>query len=450
MSPVVSSLVYPNKLMKNGIHLKDNEYKDVSHVVDQKSRENDSQSYQSKTRSGHSISKVESARDDHTIDDKGLKNEEILSTSEECYDSTINSYICPQNDCHKSFDKLKTFSLHRKTCKSKKKILKNIEKSQEVKRKENINETDEEINAKQEYYDSTTNLYNCPQINCEKSYKSLKIFLTHRKKCVTKKIVNLKHKKQVYDRQTGLLMCRYNDCDKKFNSKSGVRCHEISSHETDRTKWFKCEYTDCQFDCLTRCQMKSHVYYKHSDIKSFKCPISGCNKALKSKNSLELHLMVHNNIAVSCDFPDCKRKFRTHHKLKRHLAIHMNEPTLQCPVDGCDEKFFTDSEIFRHRILVHNKQRVKYKSVKRKCDWPGCDYFGKALTDHKTVHTGVKKYVCLWPQCGKQFRTKYKLDLHMNIHNNFKPFACRWPGCEYRCAHQSNISKHMKQVHQKL
>ncbi|XP_054163968.1 zinc finger protein 62 homolog [Oppia nitens] len=192
--------------------------------------------------------------------------------------------------------------------------------------------------------------------------------------------------------------------------------------------------------------MKIHLNSRHSDVKTFICPINGCKKALKSKSSLETHLLIHKNIVLNCDFPDCKRNFRTHYKLKRHLAIHMNEPTLQCPVDGCDEKFFTDSEIFRHRVSVHNKQRVKYKSVKRKCDWPGCDYFGKALTEHKTVHTGVKKYVCLWPQCGKQFRTKYKLEQHMNIHKNNKPYACRWPGCDFRCAHQSNIRKHMKQM----
>ncbi|XP_054163967.1 zinc finger protein 91-like [Oppia nitens] len=362
------------EVMKNEIQLKDKEIEENSHIVDQKACDNDCQFYRSKTRSGLNLCKIGSARDD-----SGFETEE-LNTNNECYDSTTDSYICPQNNCHKSFNNSKKFLTHCNSCKPSK----------------NIN------------------------------------------------------KKYIYDKITRKLNCRYENCDKMFAVISALWKHEKLYHEMDKTKKLKCHYTDCQFKCLFNSQLKQHVNNKHLNIisNSFICPISGCNKSLKTKNNLNQHLLIHTNTLVRCDFDGCHRQFRNRTQLTVHMAQHKSEPTLKCSVKGCLEKFFNERERYRHRKLVHKYKRV-IVLYKKRCVWPGCDYFGNRLTTHMEVHTGLRRHECLWPQCGKRFRSSTALQNHMNIHNNVKPYQCRWPGCDYRSANNPNILKHMKQVHQK-
>ncbi|XP_054156314.1 zinc finger protein 260-like [Oppia nitens] len=291
-------------------------------------------------------------------------------------------------------------------------------------------------------FDSTTNSYICRLNNCNKSYKNLKIFLSHQKKC--KPMKKIRNKKMIFDKNSGKYKCRYDGCDKKYCGKGSLRSHERIHHERDTTKWLNCQYTDCQFQCLSDHQMKVHLNGKHSDVKTFVCSNSGCSKAFKTSDNLQKHSLIHQNIVIRCDVDGCQRKFRHKYGLMRHMVEHSSEPILVCPVKGCIEKFFTDKERKRHLKLIHNKFMIR--PLKR-CDWPGCEYFGRRLAKHMEVHTGEKRYPCVWPQCDKRFRDLRKLNDHMNIHNNVKPYACRWPGCDYRCANNRNILIHMRQVH---
>ncbi|XP_054163969.1 zinc finger protein 267-like [Oppia nitens] len=332
-------------------------------------------------------------------------------------------------DSHKQSDGLNEEVL------SKKEYLKDVNKS--------INKcVKQDLSPNEEYYDLRTDTYICPQNDCHKSIKDLKKFLLHKKTC--------KPNKSIYKRNydiNGKYLCRYDNCFKSYAARSGRRMHERYYHE--RQTLMKCQQKDCQFECIHDNQMKIHLNRKHSVVKPFVCPISGCNKALKSKESFQKHSLIHKNFVIKCQFDGCQRQFRNESHLKRHMSQHKSEPTLKCSVKGCLEMFFSDNQMVRHGVLVHNKIKKKKPAINKQCDWPGCDYFGKSISSHKLVHTGVKQFACLWPQCSKRFTSNHKLTDHMNIHNNVKPYACRWPGCDYRCASHSNINKHMKQVHQK-
>ncbi|XP_054163979.1 zinc finger protein 761-like [Oppia nitens] len=230
--------------------------------------------------------------------------------------------------------------------------------------------------------------------------------------------------------------CRYDGCDKILISRGAKWYHEKVYHPSDTTKTLKCRYTDCQFECQLNSQMIKHMP-KHSN-KSFVCPISGCNKLFKGLYSLKCHKRLHTNtFAFNCNFDGCQQQFRTKSELTMHLAQHKSEPTLKCLVKDCQEMFFSESERVKHRKQIHNYN--KPSNPMRRCNWSGCDYFGKYLTTHMEVHTGRKPYPCVWPQCDKRFRYKIRLQQHMNVHNNVKPFACHWPGCDYRCAAKPNI-----------
>ncbi|XP_054156305.1 zinc finger protein 143-like [Oppia nitens] len=300
------------------------------------------------------------------------------------------------------------------------------------------------ILTKSDCFDSTTNSYICRLNNCNKSYKNLKRFLAHRKICKPT-VPKIQKKKLILDNNEKY-KCRYDGCDKNFRNRSGLSYHKILTHERHTIKWMKCQYTDCQYKCRRDYQMKKHLNGKHSDIKTFICSISGCFKAFKTSNSLQKHSLIHQNVVFRCDVDGCQRKFRHKTALTRHLIEHSNEPMLVCSVNGCPDKFFTDKERKKHLKLIHNKS-YKRKWPMKRCEWPGCEYFGKRVARHMEVHTGEKRYPCVWPQCDKRFRDLGKLNDHMNIHNNVKPYACRWPGCDYRCANNTNIWIHMRQVH---
>ena len=46
------------------------------------------------------------------------------------------------------------------------------------------------------------------------------------------------------------------------------------------------------------------------------------------------------------------------------------------------------------------------------CDWPGCHYRSVRqcdVTNHKITHTGEKRFVCEYPNCGKGFARGHHL-----------------------------------------
>ncbi|XP_054163971.1 zinc finger protein 143-like [Oppia nitens] len=315
---------------------------------------------------------------------------------------------------------------------------------------EEIQLKDKEIEEDSHIVDININKFNennrQNRISKIRSNINTKKFFIHRKTCKPKERIFMK---MIYDKKSRKYKCRYNGCDKMISTMAGLRYHERTYHERESTKWLKCQYIDCQFETFTDSKMLSHINVKHLNVKTFVCPISGCNKALKSKDSLQRHSLIHTNTLISCDFDGCQRRFRCKKILNQHKAQHKSVPTLTCSAKGCVEKFFTESERQRHRRIIHNFKRKRFNTKKR-CVWPGCDYFGQNVSTHMEIHTGERRYPCLWPHCGKRFRDSGRLRFHMNVHNNLKPYVCRWPGCEYRCANNSNVIKHMKQIHQKL
>ena len=53
------------------------------------------------------------------------------------------------------------------------------------------------------------------------------------------------------------------------------------------------------------------------------------------------------------------------------------------------------------------------------------------------------KFIC--PVCCKEFKRKQTRILHMRIHTGEKPFACK--RCEQRFSICSNLTRHMKNIH---
>ncbi|CAG2107849.1 unnamed protein product, partial [Medioppia subpectinata] len=220
----------------------------------------------------------------------------------------------------------------------------------------------------------------------------------------------------------------------KKNRTEREKCFDLN------TKTFKCPLNDC-----TKNHQNSHL-----DDKPFKCHYNGCGYQTHTNVLLNQHLVIHSadRPLFRCDVIDCGKTYKSQTHLESHFReTHENESTHKCRIDGCKDMFRTQHQKRKHQTRVHNREPLVCKQHKYRCDWPGCEWTGGAINDHKRQHTGEKPFQCLWPDCGKRFRLKPNLRDHMNIHNNVKPYACHWPGCTYSATNSGNINKHAKQVH---
>ncbi|CAG2101901.1 unnamed protein product [Medioppia subpectinata] len=222
-----------------------------------------------------------------------------------------------------------------------------------------------------------------------------------------------------------------------------------------KTKTYICPINECHKSCETITQFYRHLqsYLKtHSKTHiNFKCHYNGCEYETHTKALFTEHLAIHSadKPLFRCDVIDCGKTLKSSFGYKLHSLRHQNKPTLKCGINGCNDMFLYSCQRRRHQTRVHNRAPLVPKKHKYGCDWPGCEWTGLHVNDHKRTHTGDKPFQCLWPECGKRFRMNIQLKAHMNIHNNVKPYACHWPGCQFRSASNANFHKHVQNIHKK-
>ncbi|CAG2112395.1 unnamed protein product [Medioppia subpectinata] len=347
------------------------------------------------------------------------------SEREKCFDFNTNVFICPINECQKSFRNDDNFYRH--LC------------------------------------DVHTNRhFKCGFKGCDKAFKKSSTLKIH---AITHENRRIRYR------------CEYKDCGKTFLNRWGLKKHFMKhitqSTSTPIVKKFKCHYNDCEWRFATRGQLKAHIA-RHSSERLYKCDFIGCGKCFKGSNDLRNHSLLHQTgPTLSCDIDGCVDMFYTEYHLSlhhKHLAIHSadrplfrcdvidcgkayktsvgllihsrrheSRPKLKCGIDGCSDMFTTEHYKRKHQTEVHNRAPLIHRKIIHRCDWPGCEWTGDHLKAHKRLHSGEKPYQCLWPDCGKRFRMNKNLSDHMNVHNNVKPYACHWPGCTYGATNSGNL-----------
>jgi KRAB domain-containing zinc finger protein len=225
------------------------------------------------------------------------------------------------------------------------------------------------------------------------------------------------------------------DDDKEDNEQSSSKKHQArnalnfpaTKYPTERLGDLEC--LECGKRFMNLQNLNSH-HIVHTGEKPFEC--YHCGVRLRYHKSLKRHMRLHiGDKNICCEDPDCNEKFKT----KNQLDIHMRQHTDQkrrytCPL--CDKSFFQKKILRQHR-KIHGERNYK------------CEVCGRAFTEnsrlreHMKVHTGKmwirmkmlvrwlsfgfffvvsdeKPFLC--SECGKNFRTKFSLDLHLKRHNN--------------------------------
>ncbi|CAG2101122.1 unnamed protein product [Medioppia subpectinata] len=259
-------------------------------------------------------------------------------------------------------------------------------------------------------------------------------------------INNRTEREKCFDLNAKTFKCPLNCCNKSYATNARFLKHLHRFHTNRR---FECEFNDCNKVFKTQFELKIHSGIHLSD-KPFKCHYNGCDYETHSNKILNRHFVIHSTErpVFRCDVIDCGKTLKSKLSLEKHIQnMHVSGPTLKCGINGCSDMFTNEHQKRKHQTLVHNREPLAYKRLKHRCDWPGCEWTGRGIAEHKRSHTGEKRYQCLWPDCGQQFRKSCHLTNHMNVHNNVRPYACHWPGCQYRATNSANLIAHIKQVH---
>ena len=78
----------------------------------------------------------------------------------------------------------------------------------------------------------------------------------------------------------------------------------------------------------------SSIREMHAKRKTFQCEV--CNAELVSKQGLELHMFVHNNLKETFTCEICDKTFNQSFKLKKHMIVHSGEKPFKCESCGSD------------------------------------------------------------------------------------------------------------------
>ncbi|CAG2111455.1 unnamed protein product, partial [Medioppia subpectinata] len=370
------------------------------------------------------------------------------SEREKCFNLTTNTFICPINDCHKSYETDSQFATH----------LCNVHTSRHhVCTHEGCGKaykTKSHLNVHQlTHYSSKS--YDCPHNGCQ--YKAmnnhyLKIHLSshsvlakrnrHLLEAHSRPLINgLEDKHQ--------FRCRRVDCGQEFTTNEMLAQHmnvhncvdqttdSIGSQPENKPKTGQPGTITCVVCSETnghRERIRGHKTVPFGDsnglaLRSMRRLSDNClesDECIHDFIYLEQHVRTHStDRRFRCDVGGCEKTFRAVYELTQHRRTHSAQPTYKCGADGCNDMFYSPSIRLKHQVLVHNRRpyvQRRRPGVKHRCEWPGCDYEGPngSLRKHTLVHTGERPHGCHWPDCGKRFTLSHQLNEHMNIHLNVK------------------------------
>lgn len=111
--------------------------------------------------------------------------------------------------------------------------------------------------------------------------------------------------------------------------------------------------------------------------------------------------------------------------------------TFRCDYTGCGAAFQSRSELFEHTKGYHIKSRLeKQMSIEPRIAANG------GRKERK-----VTNFVCPHEGCGKLFRSAQEQMNHYRVHSGVKPYACIWPNCNYHSRQLGHITTHVRIVH---
>lgn len=164
----------------------------------------------------------------------------------------------------------------------------------------------------------------------------------------------------------------------------------------------------------------------------------------KTPYALRVHMLVHSEPQIPCEYPGCKRMFRQVSNMRTHMLVHTKIKRFACTVEGCPDRF-------AHRTSLDIHLRWHAQEWPYKCTYPGCDAtFAQSahLTVHvRSKHTLERPYRCTHDGCDAAFPQSSHLKEHLHWHSGYKPHRCPFENCPAAFTQSCNLNTHVRVFH---
>ena len=193
--------------------------------------------------------------------DKKFKTRRSLVLHRSYIHSNHRPFVCPRSDCNKQFKTELSLRIHQRSHSS-------------------INQFECDICQKgfktkhgfryhKNHFHSNDRPFECPQINCNKRFKTE---------------LNLQYHELTHSSKKSF---GCDKCDKRFKTNKNLNNHKKRIHSDIRRH--KCLHNNCNKTYSTLSQLKVHMIFKHSTERPYKCNYQQCQTSFKSKANLNQH-----------------------------------------------------------------------------------------------------------------------------------------------------------------
>lgn len=211
-------------------------------------------------------------------------------------------------------------------------------------------------------------------------------------------------------------VCPYDVCKKKLKSKATLENH-IMVHTGEKP--YICKFQGCDYSCIQLSNLQTHVR-KHTKEKPYKC--NTCGRGFTQQGSRDKHHIIHSR-ELKC--LTCNKLFLHKQSYDKHIRYSCSETPNKCDICG---KSFATPKVLSCHMLIHQESKPFI------CEFDDCKYAGRTTSQLKSHirknHTGEKPYKCKFEHCSEAFCSHSMLVYHeRRIHTKEKPFICEHGGC---------------------
>ncbi|XP_031628847.1 zinc finger protein 62 homolog [Contarinia nasturtii] len=140
-------------------------------------------------------------------------------------------------------------------------------------------------------------------------------------------------------------------CHRVIKDIVSLRKHMLRKHFPCEKK-HNCEKCGKRF--LHLYELRNHNESVHLKIRKYLC--TSCGKSFLCDQALRIHMNKHTGeTPYKC--PLCEKAFSNPTVRNMHIRTHTEERNFKCPYEGCDKRFKTPANVYKHKKKMHGYKK---------------------------------------------------------------------------------------------